>query len=310
VDPSFERATSEPDLQSAGFERATSEPDLQSAVAVTRPKGWRRSLSPVEGDLADPREAVIAPVVQLKLEPLPPFLSPKLPKRKDGLIPPTPTSLASAPGSRASFGVDARQTPTPLGEMIGRCVAKICSPCMKLMPTISKASSSTASAKPSSSSHPPHRWFRIHPMGDGRYFVRPDAGWRGRVPGSKREADQDQAAPDDEDRLRSRRKGDKLRMTKSTPDICERRIGLKEPSGFEQDAFHERCCICYERPIQVITLPCRHGALCEECLRRTLYSRPRHRGGRMCPICRRDVNEVVWIYGDAAIPQYGFTIKS
>jgi len=101
-----------------------------------------------------------------------------------------------------------------------------------------------------------------------------------------------------------------LRRWRSLPKEVERRISVPSPEGFEVDPLQNMCRICYERPTQVVTLPCRHSLMCEECLRRCLFSRPAHRGGRACPLCRRSIREVVWIYGDASIPQYGFTIKT
>mmetsp|Transcript_50920 Transcript_50920/g.131288 ORF Transcript_50920/g.131288 Transcript_50920/m.131288 type:complete len:343 (+) Transcript_50920:110-1138(+) len=319
------------EIHSMGLERAVSAPDCEDLarahgeppVREPRPRRHRLSLAPVDGDLEDPRRAVVAPVVQLKLEPLTDRLTAP-PHRLTvpvaaGRGPAGAQSWAGpavhnrlAPSPTSPSTASQPSGPTPLSELIAGYASRVCQPCVALLtPFWQKAVASSAPSVPSksASSHPPHRWFRIHPMGDGRYFVRPDAGWRGRVPGSHREVDKE-GEEDDEVRVRRKSKGDKLRKTKSTPAICERRIGLVDPPGFEIDAFRNCCCVCYERPVQVITLPCRHGCLCEECLRRTLFSRPAHRGGRMCPVCRRNVTEVVWIYGDAAIPQYGFTIKS
>lgn len=181
------------------------------------------------------------------------------------------------------------------------------------------ASSSSSPVPPGRKDEPaPRRWYRVHPLGDAQYFVRPDAGRRGRIPGLPADLDADDRslhmptseAPDIQ-LMKSRRKGphSHLSGSQSVPAFLERKLGLKDPPGFECDSFRNCCKICYDEQIEVVLLPCRHGIMCRHCLRRTLYSRPSHRGGRNCPLCRKRVREVIYIFGDAAIPQYGFTLK-
>jgi hypothetical protein len=114
------------------------------------------------------------------------------------------------------------------------------------------------------------------------------------------------------DNIQAKNKGAaaaRLRRSKSLPREIEGRLSIPEPKGFECDTFENRCRVCYERPCEVVTLPCRHFFMCQDCLRRHIYSRPRHRGGRNCPLCRRFIKEVIHVYSDAAIPQYGFAIR-
>jgi len=204
-----------------------------------------------------------------------------------------------------------------LANTLRRLAARFCSCCagggLKLpgVSVNSGAGLSGANGGKPDDSMLPHRWYRIHPEGNERYFVRPDAGRRGRLYGFKGP----QLLDDEAEGLlpvqsRAKAATSSRRRWRSLPPQLEGRLGWTEPEGFDFDIFRNKCRICYERPTQVILLPCRHGALCEECLRRTIFSRPAHRGGRLCPLCRKRILEVVWIYGDAAIPQYGFTIKA
>jgi hypothetical protein len=89
----------------------------------------------------------------------------------------------------------------------------------------------------------------------------------------------------------------------------ERSMSVPASVGFELDAFKSVCKVCFEAPVEVVVLPCRHGVLCENCLRRIKLSRAARRGGYKCPVCRSNIREVLWIYGEAAIPQYGFTVR-
>lgn len=291
-------------LNAPAWERTVSAPVVRQATDISRtsPPQVPRRRSLTSGNLAgkeleDPRAAVLPPVVRLKLEPLPVALRSPPPARAK-------IKTATSTGSMDSGAITAKPVE---GDMtaaftawLGRFASAVCAPCLHLFPGLGKA-------KNEPPKHKPHRWYRIHPLGDGRYFVRPDAGWRGRMPGLRRQAKQN-PDEDDTEQIKSHHRVDTIRRMKSSP--CMARFGMKEEPGFPQDTFRDMCCVCYEEQVQVITLPCRHGCLCADCCRRTLFSRPAHRGGRACPVCRRTITEVVWIYGDAAIPQYGFTIKS
>jgi len=181
----------------------------------------------------------------------------------------------------------------------------------------------------------PRRWYRLHPGSDLKYYVRPDAGLRGRMPGfasntranavshyaspaSAKEADsfrQELEKKGDVQGVQSKWKGGvggrkKIQHSWSVPNFVERQWMLETPTGFECDAFRNCCRICYEQPAELIALPCRHGGLCVECLRRTFLSRPKHRGGHNCPFCRKRVTEVIQTYRDSyGPPQYAFAIQ-
>lgn len=165
----------------------------------------------------------------------------------------------------------------------------------------------------------PRRWYRIHPITNTLYFVRPDAGLRGRIPGypdpNFSEEGGDTPSParqpsvseiiSDELPVRSRRK---QARRPSLPAELERGLGLAEHSL--HDLLDNTCRICFDRKSKVIVLPCRHGGCCEECIRRHLFSKPAHKGGRSCPMCRRRIREVIRIYDEAVFPQYGYAIKA
>jgi len=156
---------------------------------------------------------------------------------------------------------------------------------------------------------PPRRWYRLHPEQGDRYFVRPDAGRRGRIPGvSKASTKLDEASEQPEVDLVKSRCKHPLKRIRSLPPELERSIGVAPPVGLESDALKSSCRVCYEKPVEVVILPCRHGVLCESCLRRIKLSRVARKGGCRCPVCRTSIREVVWIYGEAAIPQYGFSV--
>lgn len=93
----------------------------------------------------------------------------------------------------------------------------------------------------------------------------------------------------------------------SVPDSLDRMVQMPEPAM--NDTFANYCKICYTKQAEVVVLPCRHGSMCQDCLRSSLLSRPLHRGGRQCPFCRKDIKEVILIYRDAAINMYGYAIK-
>jgi len=166
--------------------------------------------------------------------------------------------------------------------------------------------------QPKTKTLPPLRWYRIHPITDTTYFVRPDAGLRGRIPGY---VDDYKSNSSEQLRLevtkvdapgqpvQSRHK----RRRRSLPARVERGLGL--PPDNVGTLCDNLCTICFDRPSRAVVLPCRHGGMCEQCLRRSIFSRPAHRGGRNCPLCRRRIRELVRIYDDAVYPQYGYAIR-
>mmetsp|Transcript_43343 Transcript_43343/g.99886 ORF Transcript_43343/g.99886 Transcript_43343/m.99886 type:complete len:264 (+) Transcript_43343:40-831(+) len=162
------------------------------------------------------------------------------------------------------------------------------------------ASASRERPRPSTEA-PPRKWYRVHPTSDARYLCRPDAGMRGKVPGAKFGFREEPGT-----RLI---KSHRWRRSWSVPDFVEREMGVVPPPGFYMDAFRNCCRICYEQPVEVVMLPCRHGAVCELCLRRHMCSRPVHKGGRKCPFCRQNITEVVRICREAVVPMYGYAIK-
>jgi len=165
---------------------------------------------------------------------------------------------------------------------------------------------------------PPRRWYRVLPISELQYFVRPDDGLRGRIPGlGARPAEEDyddwtadEAIEDSSTQWMMSKRKSFLRSQRSVPDFMERQWSLPDPSGFECDAFRNCCRICYDRPSDIVVLPCRHGAMCEHCVKRTLFSRPTHRGGRMCPFCRKEIIELLRIERDSPVMEFGYTIKA
>lgn len=172
---------------------------------------------------------------------------------------------------------------------------------------------------------PPRRWYRVHPTANSTYFVRPDAGLRGRIPGYSKGPD----AKPEEERLSPRtgvvkrrgvteeapeadlpvRSHRHIQRQLSLPADVERRCGL---SVEVVDSFMDDVCkICYDNPSDVVALPCKHGGICGKCLRTHMFSKPRHKGGGTCPICRRSIVEVIQIYREAVFPRaYGYAIKA
>merc|ERR1712228_439863 len=94
----------------------------------------------------------------------------------------------------------------------------------------------------------------------------------------------------------------------SVPQNMDRMVGLSV-EGFD-DTFVNLCKMCYDAKSNIVILPCRHGGFCETCLRRCLFIRPAHRGGRVCPWCRKDITEVIKLYEEGAIKGYGYAIKA
>jgi len=165
---------------------------------------------------------------------------------------------------------------------------------------------------------PQLKWYRVHPSGDAMQCqVRPAAGRRGREQRFSKtlasSLSRDAKTPGDVHSIQARSQAATaagLSRSKSLPREIERRLSLPEPQGMEVDAFRNTCRICFERPCQVVTMPCKHFFMCESCLRRHIFSRPVHKGARDCPLCRRYIREVIYVYSGAAIPQYGFAIRT
>jgi len=167
--------------------------------------------------------------------------------------------------------------------------------------------------QPCAERSPHRRWYKLHPVGDGQFSVRPDAGRRASAGIHLKSLLDDDEAQADLDVFDARLNVGRVfarRRSRSSPSKLERRWCLAELPGLTQDAFTNCCRICYDRAIEVVLLPCGHGVMCEECLRRHFFSRPVHRGGRSCPLCRKFVREVLWIFNDVTGPQYGFAIKT
>jgi len=89
-----------------------------------------------------------------------------------------------------------------------------------------------------------------------------------------------------------------LQRSQSVPRILERRWGLDENESQEEFKDDMQCRICFSECADVVLLPCRHGGMCYRCFRRSLFTRPIHRGGCTCPTCRRQISEVVRIGKD------------
>jgi hypothetical protein len=135
---------------------------------------------------------------------------------------------------------------------------------------------------------PPRRWYRIYQVTDISYYVRRDTG-----------------PTDKADMLDGCQEFVELPRQMSAPSYWERYLGLAEAQGFQRDAFNNDCRVCFERPAEVVALPCRHGGMCEACFRRTIFSRPAHRGGRNCPFCRRRIREAVLLYRPGPVARLG-----
>lgn len=165
-------------------------------------------------------------------------------------------------------------------------------------------------AEASSPKEPEHarRWYRVLPLTDTQYTVRADPGVAGRTPGHPDAGVVpgilDEPASPGTDPVQSRLK--KTRRGSCAP-CADRRIGLDEPPM--HDTFHNVCTICFSAPADVVVLPCRHGGMCEDCVRRSLRSRPVCRGGTNCPLCRTKVQEVIKMHDESAVNMYGYAIR-
>lgn len=161
----------------------------------------------------------------------------------------------------------------------------------------------------------PRRWYRVHPITDELYFVRPDAGMAGRTPGhpdagvlrnSLMESQFDEDLESHAPVTSLVKRG--MQKRSSLPRNMDRMQGLDEP-GFN-DVFVNLCKMCYDKRADIVLLPCRHGGMCETCLRKTLFMRPAHKGGFCCPWCRKKIMEVIKMYEDGAINMYGYAINA
>jgi hypothetical protein len=92
----------------------------------------------------------------------------------------------------------------------------------------------------------------------------------------------------------------------SVPCGMDRMCGLDEPEF--NDTFVNICKICCEKESELVFLPCRHGGMCETCLRRSATSRALNKEGMRCPWCRKQLREVIKIYDEGAIRMYGYAI--
>lgn len=151
---------------------------------------------------------------------------------------------------------------------------------------------------------PPRRWYRVHPVTDTSYIVRPDAVMRGRIPGYGNET-RSISKEGLEEALRLPVMSRQKKRRRSLPPQVEREL-----CGRITPLIDNTCKLCCDQPSGVVLLPCRHGGICEQCLRRAIYSKPAHRGGRACPFCRKRIQEVVMMYDEAVFPQYGYAIKA
>lgn len=175
------------------------------------------------------------------------------------------------------------------------------------------------------------RWYRVYPISDELYFVRPDPGLAGRTPGHPDAGMLEQILEEPQnpgsDPVQSRLKRNKDRVyspnsspllkaktppgnmhsrINSVPSGMDRMCGLDDPAF--NDTFVNLCKICCDKESELVFLPCRHGGMCEECLRRSAVSRALNGEGTKCPWCRKPIKEVIKIYDEGAIKMYGYAI--
>jgi len=169
-------------------------------------------------------------------------------------------------------------------------------------------------------------WYRVHPVNETTFTVRADCPMgdsddpiKGRVDRTrdaglafleKRQIEKGGLIPRPPIKEKVVKSQDLRKRTLSVPPSSERKLGMTESVGFDTDAFTNTCRICFDKPGDIVVLPCRHGGMCEDCLRRSLFSRPQHRGGRQCPYCRRMMTDIVRIgeHSDTKGP-YGYSIQ-
>lgn len=190
---------------------------------------------------------------------------------------PLPTPKKKKNGSASSCWEGAQR-------ICGSIIAKICG---------SFGPASTSPPSPVETPNAPRRWYKVHPekVGNG-YSVRSvdlDVDL-GHVPGG-------QQAGEGQKRDISNRRSARARSWR--PAFPDDRDDIKE--GL--------CTICYAKPSGVVILPCKHGGICEGCLRRAFFSRAAHKGARTCPFCRAAIKEVVRIDDSKRGRQYGYAIK-
>lgn len=74
------------------------------------------------------------------------------------------------------------------------------------------------------------------------------------------------------------------------------------------------CQICFAEPANAVMLPCRHGDICTSCVRRAMFMKPIHKGGGVCPLCRRRIKQVVCVTADSIdtpsiLPRQGMALS-
>lgn len=194
-----------------------------------------------------------------------------------------------------------------LSELVVRLIIRLWSDATARLCTASRPGAATQERRDTESA--PRRWYRVYPISDTTYFVRADAGMGGRIPGhgfSQDGAYRFALSPEYPGKVACYRYSPQPpRRHCSLPATIERRVGLPSDG---LDHFRGVCQICCDQQNEVIVLPCRHGGMCEKCLRRAVYSKPLHRGGLTCPLCRRAIWEVIRIHDEAVRPQYGYSI--
>lgn len=251
------------------------------AGPVRSAKACERSVTPrlVLPEFPDPRQPVDASLYKLTFDPVGP-----LPSNLKGQF------------VRQESDDDEIDTSLPLSK----ASPKEPGGCLSGLTKSFRRSPNHCKSKPSEAL-PVCRWYKVFPISDIGWLLRPELGPVDRVPKALQIPGLSQVS----DELVG---PETLRRRWSVPHFIERKMCLPDPPGFECDAFRNCCRICYDRDADVISLPCGHGGLCEQCLRSSLLSRPPHRGGRSCPFCRRCIEQVARLYRHGSI-QYAYAIK-
>eukprot|EP00403_Amphidinium_massartii_P021428 CAMPEP_0178388678 /NCGR_PEP_ID=MMETSP0689_2-20121128/9719_1 /TAXON_ID=160604 /ORGANISM="Amphidinium massartii, Strain CS-259" /LENGTH=300 /DNA_ID=CAMNT_0020009093 /DNA_START=61 /DNA_END=964 /DNA_ORIENTATION=+ len=108
-------------------------------------------------------------------------------------------------------------------------------------------------AVPSAAERLQRKWYRVHPITDELYFVRPDYGMAGRVagPDAGEVHGETGAGPDDGTApVRSAVKDNAFRAVKSMGVDSMRRVGLGDPAM--DDSFVNMCKLCYDNKVEVV----------------------------------------------------------